>query len=224
VLNELIGCLDIGDQKIDTFPRFKSVMALSQTIQNLITPPTKWIQRDSFVVPAKDFLFTMYKMKVHVRISDILIAIAMHHPLAADLTSMLMVPLEILVRKGQPATTDSSQYLALFEGSKLQTEVLPNNFTDVALLASGSGSGSSTAARAGHEAHPADGDDTAPSAVTEPATFPSSGARTGLVLIELVLFDRINQCITHYPVESNSNNNGERATDQQVRYGLVSVY
>jgi len=107
VLSELLSCLENEDNEINNYSQLRAIMTFSQSLQSLIVPPTKWILRDSFIVPSKDFLVSLTKLKAHLMISKILCAISLDHPLSMEASNMLIVPLEILIRKGVTSSTDS---------------------------------------------------------------------------------------------------------------------
>lgn len=106
VLSELLSCLDIDSQTVDTYEKLKAVMTFSQALQSLIAPPTKWIERDSFIIPSKDFLVALVKLKAHEAISRIVCAINIDHPLSLEAINMLIIPLEVLIRKNLGSTDD----------------------------------------------------------------------------------------------------------------------
>ena len=112
-----MGCLDVGDSRLDSYEVLKSTIVFSQALQSLITPPAKWLERDSFVIPSKDFLVALVKLKAHDAISNILCAISLEHPLSLEASNTLIVPLEMLMRKNVSAAADESRG-ARFERAK----------------------------------------------------------------------------------------------------------
>ena len=87
----------------------KSAMTFSQSLQSLLTPPAKWLERDSFIIPSKDFLVALVKLRAHEAISNILCAISLEHPLSLEASNMLIVPLEMLMRKNVGGAADESR-------------------------------------------------------------------------------------------------------------------
>lgn len=104
-----MGCLDVGASRLDSYDHMKAAITFSQALQSLITPPAKWLERDSFIIPSKDFLVALVKLNAHEAISNILCAIGLEHPLSLEASNMLIVPLEMLMRKNVSAAADESR-------------------------------------------------------------------------------------------------------------------
>jgi hypothetical protein len=94
---------------MDSYEVLKLTMTFSQSLQSLITPPAKWLERDSFIINSKDFLVVLVKLKAHEAISNILCAISLEHPLSLEASNMLIVPLEMLMRKNVGGAADESR-------------------------------------------------------------------------------------------------------------------
>ena len=108
-MGELVGCLDVGESCLDSYEALKSARTFSQSLQSLLTPPAKWLERDSFIIPSKDFLVALVKLRAHEAISNILCAISLEHPLSLEASNMLIVPLEMLMRKNVGGAADESR-------------------------------------------------------------------------------------------------------------------
>lgn len=52
-IDELIACLRLDNNTLDSTQRLTSAMKTAKVIQQLITPPVDWAARDTFLVPSR---------------------------------------------------------------------------------------------------------------------------------------------------------------------------
>jgi hypothetical protein len=103
-MKELFNALKLHDHALDTTEKLKAISILATTIQKYQIVNPAWRRSEMLVVPTKDLLDMMSSQRAFQLLSDVLCAIRLDHPLAQQISLDLAVPLEILIRKGFPAT------------------------------------------------------------------------------------------------------------------------
>ena len=92
---------------LNSYNQLRSAISFAESIQHLLLPPPKWTKRDIFVVPTKDMLLSLTRLKAHTTISRLICFINMKKPLANEAILALSLPLDTFIRKGIPALADS---------------------------------------------------------------------------------------------------------------------
>jgi hypothetical protein len=103
VLNDLLNAANKGIGNIDLISATKQIRAiirLGESLQYLLNPPPRWALRDAFVLPAKDILVSLAKLKAHTRLSAVVCLIDLKHPLSLEASIALSIPIDTIIRKG----------------------------------------------------------------------------------------------------------------------------
>lgn len=106
VLNELLNASSVGGvnsttaEPISRLEQLHALVHLGEAVVNLLNPPARWSLRDAFVLPAKDILTTLVKLKAHSKLSFAVCCLDLEHPLSFDVSVLLSNPIEFLLRKG----------------------------------------------------------------------------------------------------------------------------
>jgi len=103
VLNDLLNAANKGIKNIESVTGTKQIRAiirLGEALQYLLSPPPRWALRDAFVLPAKDILVSLAKLKAHTRLSAVVCLIDLKHPLSLEASIALSIPIDTIIRKG----------------------------------------------------------------------------------------------------------------------------
>lgn len=97
-----------------------AVLALTETIGCLLSPPSRWNSRDLIVIPSFDVLFHMCKLDIISLLSNLLNSISLGHPYAIQATSKVTTLLDVFIRKGMDFVKKVQQQ-QLSTGNKLKS-------------------------------------------------------------------------------------------------------
>lgn len=95
---------------------FTALPKLTELIVMLLNPPTKWAQRELFILPARDISTALISCDIHLKLIKLFGAIKLSDVAREKALSALSCPIEVLLKKQQMGCKDS-------DGAKEEVDV-----------------------------------------------------------------------------------------------------